>query len=226
MLFCKCTKRPKGVLPVKNRVKKLVHISASSLKPHPKNPRKHGETQRQAMSDALRELGFADAILAYESGGELVVLDGHMRREEAGDAIVPVLILDLDEEEAEYFLATHDPLTALATIDNEALNALAVKTGSLQIRDMLDALSKRLGIEEKEEAEPDARSEIEIAEMELHPFENYDYVMLLFNNNQDFSNACERLGIGKVAVRYSPKCRKVGLGRVIDGSEALKKLCK
>ena len=61
--------------------------------------------------------------------------------------------------------------------------------------------------------------------MELQPFEKYDYIMLLFNNDQEFSNACERLSIKPVAVNYGPKCRKVGLGRVVKGSEVMGKLC-
>lgn len=210
---------------MRNRVKELRTVPASSLKPHPKNPRKHGAQQRQAMSDVLRELGFADAILAYESGGELIVLDGHMRREEAGDANVPVLLLDLTDQEAEYFLATHDPLTALAEIDADTLKSLEVMTGSLQVRDMLDELAKNLDLVDQVTKQSSESTPDDIAEMELHPFEKHDYIVLLFNNDQEFSNACERLGLKKVAVTYGPKCRKVGLGRVISGAEALKKLC-
>jgi len=39
-------------------------------------------------------------------------------------------------------------------------------------------------------------------QMEVQPFEHYDYVMLMFRNDQDFQQACELLGIEKVQIEY------------------------
>ena len=43
----------------------------------------------------------------------LQLIDGHLRAETTPDQPVPVLVLDVDEEEASKILATHDPLIAL-----------------------------------------------------------------------------------------------------------------
>ena len=48
--------------------------------------------------------------------------------------------------------------------------------------------------------------------------------MLLFKNEQDFQQACERLGIGKVAITYPGGRQKIGLGRCIDGPRAMRML--
>jgi hypothetical protein len=46
--------------------------------------------------------------------------------------------------------------------------------------------------------------------------------MLLFHNEQDFMQACERLGIGRVQIIYPGGRTKVGPGRCIDGAKAMR----
>ena len=60
--------------------------------------------------------------------------------------------------------------------------------------------------------------------MECQPFEHYDYVMLMFRNDQDFQRACELLGIEKVQITYPGGLKKIGLGRCIDGAKAIDRL--
>ncbi len=58
------------------------------------------------------------------------------------DEIVPVLILDVDETEADKILATLDPLAAMATTDKDALAQLlaGVQTDSEALQAMLDEM--------------------------------------------------------------------------------------
>ena len=49
--------------------------------------------------------------------GSLQIVDGHLRAETTPDAHVPVLVVDLDDSEAEKVLATFDPLGAMAELD-------------------------------------------------------------------------------------------------------------
>jgi hypothetical protein len=53
-------------------------------------------------------------------------------------------------------------------------------------------------------------------------FEHYDYLMLVFRNEQDFQQACERLNVQKVQITYPGGRTKVGLGRVMDGARAMR----
>ena len=53
-----------------------------------------------------------------------MLIDGHLRIEEL-DGEVPVLVVDLDEEEADFLLATLDPLSMEAEKDHAAFRELA-----------------------------------------------------------------------------------------------------
>ena len=122
---------------IRNRVKELRHVPASTLQPHPENWRIHPQSQQTALQGVLEQVGIADAVLVYEpSPGELVLIDGHLRRDTLGDTVVPVLVTDLTEDEARLILATHDPLADMAVQDDELmrelLNGLTVEDARVQ----------------------------------------------------------------------------------------------
>lgn len=118
-------------MEIKNRVKKLVHVRASKLLPSIWNWRTHPEKQREVLRDVLGEIGIAGAVVAREvSEGKYELIDGHLRQEELkamGDQKVPVLVLDVTEEEAFKLLASYDPISALAQTDQEKFSALLKK---------------------------------------------------------------------------------------------------
>ena len=94
----------------RDRIRELRRVPASELKANPKNWRTHPEGQAAAMEGVLSEVGWADAVLARETADGLELIDGHLRKEIAPDEMVPVLILDVNESEADKILLTHDPL--------------------------------------------------------------------------------------------------------------------
>ena len=109
---------------IKDRIKELRRVKGSDLAAHPKNWRKHPATQKQAMESVLASVGWADAVLARETPDGLELIDGHLRSDMSPDDEIPVLILDVDEHEAEMILATHDPLAAMANANTDDLQAL------------------------------------------------------------------------------------------------------
>lgn len=110
---------------IRDRVKELRKVRASTLKPSPKNWRVHPKSQRNALQGILAEVGYADALLARElEDGTLELIDGHLRAETTPDMEVPVLVLDVNEEEANLLLASIDPLAAMAEADAGKLEAL------------------------------------------------------------------------------------------------------
>lgn len=121
-------------------------MPAKDLHANPRNWRAHPKAQRDAMKGVLAELGFAGAMLARElPDGTLQLIDGHLRGETLpADFQVPVLVLDLNEEEANYLLATHDPLSALATQDDSKLIELlhAIDSDDAAVQKMLGDLVK------------------------------------------------------------------------------------
>lgn len=149
-----------------DRVKELRRVTASALKPNPKNWRIHPPAQHDAMRGVLAEVGFADAVLARElPDGTLELVDGHLRAEIAADAEVPVLVVDLDDYQSAQVLATHDTLTALATVDQQQLTGLLseVEFASAAVEAMLDDLLAETGSAETPVSEPPG--EIDIPEL-------------------------------------------------------------
>jgi len=132
----------------KDRIKELKRVPAGELLPNPKNWREHPEKQRSALSGVLAEVGWADAVIARETSAGLMLIDGHLRTEVAPDDTIPVLVLDVDEDEADKILATHDPLAAMAETNAAALDSLLrdVNTGSEGVQEMLAELANSAGL--------------------------------------------------------------------------------
>lgn len=122
---------------------------------NPLNWRKHPELQGQALEEALDRLGWIQRVVVNKRTGRLI--DGHLRVELARrrkEARVPVLYVDLDEEEERLALATLDPLSALAETDAEVLAELleGVDLEQGPLLDMLADLAAReaeIGAEEE-----------------------------------------------------------------------------
>lgn len=127
---------------IKDRIKEFRRVPASQLAPNPKNWRTHPEKQKSALKGVLAEIGYADALLAREMpDGTLMLLDGHLRAETTPNQEVPVLILDLNDEESEKLLATLDPISAMAGKDDALFAELIseMETSSEAVRTLLDA---------------------------------------------------------------------------------------
>ena len=124
------------------RFREVRVMRAGDVQPHPDNWRVHPDAQRGAFHGLVDEIGFAGTILAYEDDGVIVAIDGHLRREEFPDLEVPVVILDVDRNEARQLLATFDPVSQLAEADVANLERLLGQAGlpTGPVSEMMDAL--------------------------------------------------------------------------------------
>lgn len=110
---------------IRDRIKEFIRIPAKDLAHNPRNWRRHPKDQRKALRIVLGEIGFAGATLVRETEDGYMLIDGHLRQEEVDpDMMVPVLVTDLTEEEADTVLWTFDPLGALADTDKDFLRDL------------------------------------------------------------------------------------------------------
>jgi len=126
-------------MQIRDRVKELRRVRAGDLTPNPRNWRTHPKAQQDALRGILAEVGYADALLARElPDGSLMLVDGHLRAETTPEQEVPVLVLDINEAEADKLLLSLDPLAALADTNATALDALLreVDTGSEGLQQM------------------------------------------------------------------------------------------
>lgn len=137
-------------MKIKDRIKELRRVPAKDLAPNPRNWRTHPVQQRDALKGVLAEIGWAGAALARElEDGTLQLIDGHLRAETVPDGDIPVLILDVTEEEANLLLATYDPLTGMAEADSEILGKLLAGLSAEHeaIVTMLSGLAEDNGID-------------------------------------------------------------------------------
>ena len=155
-------------MQIRDRIRELRRVPARSLRPHPKNWRTHPRAQQDALRGLLAEIGYADALLARQlPDGSLELIDGHLRAETTPEAEVPVLVLDLNDEEAAKLLALHDPLAGLAERNEDVLAGLLaeIETDNEAVRSLLDRmLAEPAPSLEEPETEPRLPPEVEIPE--------------------------------------------------------------
>jgi len=110
---------------------------------NPRNWRIHPKAQQDALAGILSEVGWVQRVIVNQRTGHMV--DGHARVALAisrQEPTVPVLYVDLSEEEERAVLATFDPLGAMTVTDQEQLDALLaeVSVKDEALRAMLDGL--------------------------------------------------------------------------------------
>ncbi|MCL2349471.1 MAG: ParB N-terminal domain-containing protein [Planctomycetaceae bacterium] len=130
-------------MKIRDRIKEFRRVIASDLRPNPKNWRTHPDRQKDVLKGVLGEIGYADALLVRElPDGSLELIDGHLRAETTPDQEVPVLVLDLNDEEADKLLAVLDPLASLAEKDDALLASLAgsIETDNAALQSLLAEL--------------------------------------------------------------------------------------
>jgi DNA modification methylase len=133
---------------------------------NPANWRVHPRNQQAALAGSLDSVGWVQQVLVNKRTG--YVVDGHARVALAlsrNEPTVPVLYIDLDEDEERIVLATLDPIGAMAIADKATLESLlhdlAPAGDGLQalLNDLADKNGiRRLGLTDPDElrSEPDA----------------------------------------------------------------------
>jgi DNA modification methylase len=129
-------------MEVRNRIKELRWVRASELVPHGRNWRVHTPQQTAALKGLLAEIGYADALIGrILPDGKIGLIDGHLRKSATPKIEVPVLIVDLNDEEADKLLLTLDP--SMAEADQQKIMALleTVRTDSQAVASLLERIA-------------------------------------------------------------------------------------
>lgn len=125
---------------------------------NPLNWRTHPKHQADALEGVLEHVGWVQRVIVNRRTGHLV--DGHLRVQVAmrrNEPAVPVLYVDLTEDEERLILATIDPIAGLAGTDQTLLDQ--VLTGLQTGNDALDALLADLRSDEAELEEEKGRAD-------------------------------------------------------------------
>lgn len=132
----------------KNRVKELKNMAAGELMDNEGNWRIHPQFQQDGLDGSLSEVGIVDALKVYWSQrqGGLTLLDGHGRKALDPKQIWPVIVLDINDEEADAQLAMHDTLTSWAQVDPIKLNALVqqARVHNAKMQEAIERVRERI----------------------------------------------------------------------------------
>lgn len=124
-------------------------VAPDQIVANPLNYRKHPQEQRDALKDAIEEVGFIRSVTVNKRTGNLI--DGHERVWQAltsEQPFIDVEYVDLSEDEERKALATMDPISEMATTDKEILDQLLreVNTGSEHLQQLLSDMASDAGI--------------------------------------------------------------------------------
>jgi hypothetical protein len=117
-------------MKIKDRIVEFKRVKASELIPNPKNWRTHPKEQQDALRGVLADIGIAGVLVARQTPDGLMLIDGHLRTDTAPETLWPVVVLDLNDEEADKLLAVYDPLSAMAGVDTGLLDELLAGVSS------------------------------------------------------------------------------------------------
>lgn len=161
-------------------------MRASELTADPRNWREHPKHQVAALRTVMEQIGFSGAVLAREDGGDLVVIDGHLRTDFAEDQMIPVLVLDVTEEEAAVLLATMDPIGAMAQANGDLLKDLVeeIDTSDAALSALLDTVMS-VNPAAVPDAEDDGEPVKEKPDGEKKQKGTSDYVLVVFRLARD-----------------------------------------
>lgn len=212
-------------MKIRDRIKDFRRVKASTLRPSPHNWRVHNESQRDALRGVLAEIGYAEALVCRElEGGGLELIDGHMRAAETPDEMVPVLVLDVTEDEAATLIATLDPIGAMADVNSDALRGLLAnrEPEDANLKNLLTQLSASLGSGDGGR-DRDEKGGESVDGMDLRPHEHYDFVIMLARTTHEWNQLCELLGL-ELVQRGRGSFKRMGVGRGIEASKLIEML--
>jgi len=154
-------------MSIKNRIIGSGEESLDQIQFNPRNWRVHPLNQQNALDGVLETVGWAQQVVVNKRTGNLV--DGHLRCQLAarkGEKTIPVVYVDLSEEEEALVLATIDPIAAMATTDKQKLDELfaGIESDNENVKKMLDDIAEKERLEYANKPIEDAEAQIDRAE--------------------------------------------------------------
>jgi ParB-like chromosome segregation protein Spo0J len=127
----------------RNRITGHGAESPDKLLANPKNWRIHPTAQGEALAGILDEVGWVQSVVVNQRTG--FVVDGHLRVAlalKSRESAVPVVYVDLSEEDEAKVLASFDAVSQMALADSQALSDLinGIDFGSEALGSFLDSL--------------------------------------------------------------------------------------
>lgn len=152
---------------IKNRIVGSGEEPLDGILFNPRNWRIHPLNQQNALKGVLEEVGWVQQVIVNKRTGNLV--DGHLRCQLAareGATTIPVVYIDVSEEEEALVLATLDPIAAMAATDKQKLDELFqdIESENENVKKMLDEIAEKERLEYGKKPVEDVEPQIDKAE--------------------------------------------------------------
>lgn len=191
----------------------VVNKPTAELKPYDKNAKKHDKKQIANVAESIKQFGFVQPIVLDKNNNVII---GHCRLEAAKklhlDEVPCVMADDLTDEQVKKLRLLDNKL-------NESdwdIDLIAEEIADLDFDGFdVNFESKR----KKEQIEGDVPFTEEL-------LEEHNYIVLYFDNEMDWQQAVTVFGIGQVKLNDKGKFKseRKGVGRVLNGAEAINRL--
>jgi len=131
---------------IKNRIVGSGEEQLDQIMFNPRNWRIHPLSQQDALKGVLEEVGWVQQVIVNKRTGNLI--DGHLRCQLAareGAKTIPVVYVDVSEDEEALVLATLDPIGAMAATDKQKLDELFadIQSENENVRKMMDDIAAK-----------------------------------------------------------------------------------
>lgn len=183
--------------PWQNRIVGEAMVDAAELHANPLNFRTHGADQQRALNGAIERLGWIQRVIVNKRTG--LIVDGHLRAQLAlrHEQQVPVIYVDLDEEEERIALASIDPIAAMAGQDDANLAQLlaGIETGNAGLDAFLNEL--RAGLDDQRKPKPGQTDPDAAPPVPVRVRSSKGETWLLGEHRLHIGDATDQLAVGK-----------------------------
>lgn len=196
----------------------LKWMKAKDLTMNPHNWRLHPETQKQAVREFVKEVGWAGVLLYNETTHRLI--DGHLRKAISDpDEEVPVLVGAWTEDQERKILAVLDPLGSMAEQDDKMFAELA-RDLEFTSHDLMALVEEQMTQAGEAPGKVKEGTHANMDALALRPQEHYDYVLVLATTYGEWAELCDLLDL-KVKPRGESK---IGFGRGVRAKDLIARL--
>lgn len=193
----------------------ISNIPIGNLNPAVYNPRRISREMLQSLKNNIKEFGLVDPVIVNK---DMTIIGGHQRFKaclELGFKEVPCVVLDLSKSKEKALNLALNKITG--EWDRNKLERL------LKDIEEVDLSFTGFDSEELDKFLQDLQPDTPEYDIAPRMMEEYDYVVLFFREKLDFQVAIDHFGIKK---QKEDMRKKVGLGKVIDGTDYLRRIGK
>jgi len=200
----------------------IIKKKLKELEINPDNPREISGVNFEGLKGSLERWGMLEVYIWNKQTDRLLHGNQRLKIQKASDdpeTEVDVRQVDLSPEDEQELLVEMNNLSTMGKFTKDVVPILdrILKWNP----ELYDTLGLRNIKKEFEDIIIDPDRGLIPPELDIRPYEHYDHILILFENQFDFMKAVELLKIGKVSVPIGKKY-KIGLGRAIKGERLLK----